>query len=216
MKLPKVVFLDFDGVICESCEIKNQAYYNSYKEYGPEIAQKALDYHLLHGGVSRVKIFPILHKMLLGREIGQDEHKQMCERFTSEVEEQVVKADLTKGMREFLEEYHEKLMFFVSSGTPQDEMRRIVEKKGLTKYFKDVLGSPETKEQHINKVLQDYSISKSDALFIGDATTDRDAARNTGIEFVARLSCDSILQDEAHTINDFCNIEIMLKDIFEK
>jgi phosphoglycolate phosphatase-like HAD superfamily hydrolase len=214
MRLPKVIFLDFDGVICESCEIKNQAYYNSYIKFGPEIAQKALDYHLMHGGVSRVKLFPILHKMYLGREISKEEHEEMCKNFTSMVEENVVKAELTKGCEQFLAKYCDQILFFVSSGTPQDEMRRIVEKKHLNKYFKSVLGSPDTKETHINKVLSEYNISKEDALFIGDATTDRDAAKNTGIHFIARLSQDSILQKEKFTINDFTEIEKTLKLIF--
>ena len=77
MRLPKVIFLDFDGVICESCEIKNQAYYNSYIKFGPEIAQKALDYHLMHGGVSRVKLFPATKPMAPN---DSEEHRAMNRR----------------------------------------------------------------------------------------------------------------------------------------
>lgn len=209
----EAVFLDFDGVICESCQIKNKAYYNSYIEFGTEIAKKALDYHLLHGGVSRVKLFPILHRMLLGRDITPEEHQMMCERFTSWVEKEVVDAPLTRGVLEFLEKYHEKCKLFVSSGTPQDEMRRIVEAKGLDRYFCDVLGSPNTKVEHIQMMLKKYSLQKSKALFVGDATTDRDAARDCGIYFVARLSEDSILQDEKYKIRDFTELDELIKII---
>lgn len=209
----KIIFLDFDGVICESCEIKNAAYYNSYIRFGKEIAQKALDYHLLHGGVSRVKLFPILHKMLLNREITQSEHEEMCKNFTSMVEDLVVKAPLTKGVEDFLKKYQGKVKFFVSSGTPQDEMIRIVNKKGLSKYFTEVLGSPDKKEDHIKKILEKYKVKTSEALFIGDATTDRDAARNTKIEFIARLSSDSILQNEKFTMKDFSEVEKVISEI---
>ena len=65
----KAIFLDFDGVICESCQIKNDAYYNSYKEFGDEVAQKVLEYHLQHGGVSRGKIFPIAHRIIFQKTI---------------------------------------------------------------------------------------------------------------------------------------------------
>lgn len=209
----KAIFLDFDGVICESCQIKNDAYYNSYIEYGADIARRALDYHLLHGGVSRVKLFPILHRMLLGREIAPDEHRMMSERFTAWVEQEVVKAPLTLGVEQFLQQYHQKAMIFVSSGTPQDEMRRIVSAKGLDRYFTSVFGSPDTKDMHIRAMLQKYGIEPSEALFVGDATTDRDAARATGVHFVARLSQDSILHDEQYTIENFSQIYTIIEEI---
>ena len=212
-KLPEIIFLDFDGVICESCEIKNEAYYNSYIKFGSEIAQKALDYHLLHGGVSRVKLFPIMHEMFLGRKITEDEHRLMCENFTKMVEEAVVKAPLTEGVKEFLENCYQKVKFFVSSGTPQDEMRRIVDKKGLSKYFTEILGSPDTKEKHILTTLKKYGVEKHSALFIGDATTDRDAAKNAGIAFIARLSSDSVLQNEKYTMQNFTQVMQIIKKI---
>ncbi len=211
----KAIFLDFDGVICESCQIKNVAYYNSYIEFGADIAQQALDYHLLHGGVSRVKLFPILHRMLLHREITPDEHRMMSERFTAWVEQEVVKAPLTIGVEQFLRQWQGRALIFVSSGTPQDEMRRIVSAKGLDGYFTAVFGSPDTKDQHISSMLQKYSISRADALFVGDATTDRDAARATGIHFVARLSEDSILQDERYTISNFTQIGAIIEEIWQ-
>lgn len=211
----KAVFLDFDGVICESCQIKNRAYYESYAEYGHDVAQAALDYHLQHGGVSRVKLFPILHKMLLGRDILPDEHERMCRRFTEMAESAVVEAPLTDGCMEFLERMREKgIMVFVSSGTPQDEMRRIVDAKGIAHLFTDVLGSPDTKETHIDNMLNKYNVGRGEALFVGDATTDRDAAKNTGIQFIARLSEDSILQSEPYTIHDFTEIYALLEILF--
>lgn len=211
----KAIFLDFDGVICESCRIKNDAYYNSYIEFGPVIARKALDYHLLHGGVSRVKLFPILHRMLLHREITPVEHRMMSERFTAWVEQEVVKAPLTEGVEQFLRQWQGRAVIFVSSGTPQDEMRRIVSAKGLNKYFTDVFGSPDTKDMHIQSMLAKYGISRADTLFVGDATTDRDAARATGIHFVARLSEDSILQDERYTIDNFTQIGSIIEEIWQ-
>ena len=210
----KAIFLDFDGVVCESCQIKNDAYYNSYKEYGDEIASKVLEYHLQHGGVSRVKIFPIAHRLFLHREIEKQEHEMMCRRFTEWVEREVVKAPLTAGVGEFLEQWHGKAKIFVSSGTPQDEMRRIVEAKGIGKYFTEVLGSPDLKAEHVRNMLGKYSISADDALFVGDAITDRDAAKEAGVRFIARISQDSRLQNEKYTIQDFPEIDNLIRQLF--
>ena len=210
----KAIFLDFDGVICESCQIKNDAYYNSYKEFGDDIASKVLEYHLQHGGVSRVKIFPIAHRMFLNREIGKEEHQMMCERFTAWVEQEVVKAPLVAGVEDFLKEWQGRAKIFVSSGTPQDEMRRIVSAKGLGQYFTEVLGSPDLKADHVRNMLQKYSISKADALFVGDAITDRDAAMDAGVNFIARISQDSRLQKEPYTIQDFREIGNLVRELF--
>lgn len=210
----KAIFLDFDGVICESCQVKNDAYYNSYIEFGDEIASKVLEYHLQHGGVSRVKIFPIAHRLFLNREIGEDEHRIMCERFTAWVEQKVIEAPLVDGVEDFLEKWQGKAKIFVSSGTPQDEMRRIVEAKGLNKYFTEVLGSPILKAEHVRMMLQKYSIEKEDALFVGDAITDRDAAAEAGVRFIARISQDSRLQKEKYTIQDFREIGNLVGDLF--
>jgi HAD superfamily hydrolase (TIGR01549 family) len=210
----KAIFLDFDGVICESCQIKNEAYYNSYKEFGDDIASKVLEYHLQHGGVSRVRIFPIAHRLFLNREIGEEEHRMMCERFTAWVEQEVVKALLVEGVEDFLKSWQGKARIFVSSGTPQDEMRRIVSAKGLDKYFTEVLGSPVLKADHVRNMLHKYSIAKEDTLFVGDAITDRDAAAEAGVKFIARISPDSRLQKEPYTIQDFREIGNLVGKLF--
>ncbi|MBR4272809.1 MAG: HAD family hydrolase, partial [Bacteroidales bacterium] len=100
------------------------------------------------------------------------------------------------------------------SGTPQDEMRRIVSAKGLDKYFTEVLGSPTLKADHIRQMLQKYSIDRNDTLFVGDAITDRDAAADAGVRFIARISQDSRLQKEPYTIQDFREIGNLVGELF--
>ncbi|MBR2201515.1 MAG: HAD family hydrolase, partial [Bacteroidales bacterium] len=166
------------------------------------------------GGVSRVKIFPIAHRMFLNREIGEEEHRMMCERFTAWVEQEVIKAPLVQGVEDFLKTWQGKAKIFVSSGTPQDEMRRIVSAKGLDKYFTEVLGSPTLKADHVRQMLHKYSIGRNDALFVGDAITDRDAAADAGVRFIARISQDSRLQKEPYTIQDFREIGNLVGELF--
>ena len=49
----KNIFFDFDGVIAESVSAKTDAFEEMYLPYGKDIAAKVVDYHKLHGGVSR-------------------------------------------------------------------------------------------------------------------------------------------------------------------
>ena len=53
----KNIFFDFDGVIAESVNAKTEAFREMYIEHGTEIANKVVDYHINHGGVSRFEKF---------------------------------------------------------------------------------------------------------------------------------------------------------------
>jgi len=77
---------------------------------------------------------------------------------------------------------------FVVSGTPQDEIRQIVKRRKIDKYFAGVFGSPETKTDLINSILKSESYYPQEAIFIGDSINDLEAAANTGTRFIARIT----------------------------
>ena len=57
----KNIIYDFDGVICDSVNVKTEAFAKIYSEYGHSIVSKVVDYHNLHGGISRyekIQVFP--------------------------------------------------------------------------------------------------------------------------------------------------------------
>ena len=60
----KNIFFDFDGVIAESVSAKTDAFEEMYLPYGKDIAAKVVEYHKLHGGVSRYEKFKYFHKEL--------------------------------------------------------------------------------------------------------------------------------------------------------
>lgn len=202
------VIFDFDGVICESDKLKTRAYYNLYLPYGEEIARKAIEYHLNNAGVSRIKKIPYIHKNILHKDISDSELKEWVSRYSENVYSQVIDAPLSKGCIEFLQLHYKKINLFISSGTPQDEMRSIIDKKNLSYYFKEVYGSPDTKQEHIKRILINYNLKAENTIFVGDATTDRDAALQCGLIFVARITDDSMLRNETYRINDFSEFNI--------
>ena len=79
----------------------------------------------------------------------------------------------------------------------------ILKAKGLRKFFKDVYGSPEKKPEHVKKILKKHGYDKSEVVFIGDALTDRDAARENGIEFIGRYTTTEEIKKEEILIEDF-------------
>ena len=213
MKNIKAIIFDFDGVICESIEIKDKAYFETYLPYGKEIAEKALKYHKENEGVSRVKVFPYIHKKYLNTELSQNQLDEMCKKYSQTVVKQVIAAPLVDGVENFLKNNCKNYLMFISSGTPENEMQKIVIEKQLNIYFREVYGSPDTKDIHINRIIKNYNLSPSECVFVGDATTDRDMAKKTNINFIARIKPNSLLLDENIKIMDFWNFEQIIRNL---
>lgn len=81
----------------------------------------------------------------------------------------------------------QKLVRFVVSGTPQDELRRITDLRGISRHFTGVYGSPRKKEEITNEMLDRHQLDVDKCLFIGDAMTDYDAAKACRMRFLGRV-----------------------------
>jgi phosphoglycolate phosphatase-like HAD superfamily hydrolase len=75
---------------------------------------------------------------------------------------------------------------FVVSGTPGDELQMIVSRRGLGPVFREVHGTPREKPEVLRDVMARFGMSPAELLFIGDGISDYQAARATGVAFLAR------------------------------
>ncbi len=182
--MPKAIVFDFDGVILQSVDIKTRAFESVFSTEAPEAVARILDYHRAHNGISRYEKFRHAYREILRRPLGADEEKALGERYNATVEDAVSVCPYVPGAREFLEARHALTPFFVASGTPQEELRRIVERRGLSGFFRGVFGSPTKKDMILNAVAAEISCAPSELLMVGDATTDSDAARAVGASFI--------------------------------
>lgn len=185
MNLDAIVF-DFDGVLAESVNVKGDAFYALYEHEGPEIQQQVLDYHLAHGGVSRFDKIRYYEGTLLDRPATEEKVEEMANRFSVLVEKKVVASDWVKGAKDFLETYYTQIPLFVASATPQEELERIVENRGMTHYFKTVFGSPTKKAVHLDFVMREHGFAKHKTFMIGDTISDYNAAQEAGTQFIGR------------------------------
>ena len=163
----KAIILDFDGVILESLDIKTRAFLKVYHDY-PEYADEIARYHLQNGGVSRYKKFVHINNNIIGIPITDSEIEEMAKTFSEAVVDEMLKCPFVDGALEFLDKYSVIAGLYVASGTPQDELRLIVQKRGLTKYFSGVFGTPASKPQIIQEILAIDSIRNDEAVFVGD------------------------------------------------
>jgi phosphoglycolate phosphatase-like HAD superfamily hydrolase len=181
------IIFDFDGVIVESGDIKTAAFRALYRPFGPDVEAAAVAYHLANGGISRRTKIRHIHREYLGIDLTATELETLAARFSALVEDAVVAAPMVEGAEEMLKRLDGHLPRFVVSGTPTEELTRIVSRRGLARAFTEVHGSPPEKPPIIRDILSRYGLTPADVVFVGDAMTDWRAAQETGIRFIGRV-----------------------------
>ena len=183
LRFDAIVF-DFDGVLAESVDVKTRAFASLYEPYGADVVKQVVAWHLAHGGVSRYEKFRHFHQAFLGRTLAPAEEAELGERFSALVEEAVIAAAWVPGAREFLEDWHARLPLYVASGTPEAELVRIIERRGMTRYFAGVAGAPRKKGAILRDFLGRSGVPPVRMLMVGDAMTDFDGAAESGVPFL--------------------------------
>jgi phosphoglycolate phosphatase-like HAD superfamily hydrolase len=209
----KNIFFDFDGVIAESVSAKTDAFEEMYLPYGKDIAAKVVEYHKLHGGVSRYEKFKYFHKEFLNEVIDKEKVNELACQFSNIVLDKVINSDEVLGANYFIEKYHTKFKFWVITGTPMTEIELIAEKRKLTSFFIGLHGSPKNKRYWTENLIKKHNLKRDEIIFLGDATTDMDAAYFSKTHFALRENEENkeIFKDyKGLRFNDFYQLEKFL------
>ena len=183
----RVIFFDFDGIILESVNIKTEAFAELFSNF-PEHVEQIIDHHMNHSGVSRFDKIKFYFKEILKRPLSEALYKEYLDRFGEITLRRVLQADFVPGAEEFIKANHSRFDFYIVSATPTDEIRKIVQGRGLTGYFIEVYGSPTKKGEWVKKILRAKGYNPQECVFIGDALSDYKASADNGISFIGRLS----------------------------
>ena len=207
----KSIIFDFDGVIIDSNHVKDEAFYSIFLDYGKNVASFSHNYHLENRGVSRFdKVEHVIKKFSLPKK----DYKKIINNFSSIVFKGVCESPLVEGIKEFLVINHNKYNFYIISATPTDELLAILEELKLKSYFNDIYGSPNNKKYWLADLTKKNTISVDDSLFVGDAYSDKDAAKKYSIDFCLRLTGDNnhlIDSDIVYSIENFNNFNLLIK-----
>ena len=184
----QAIIFDFDGVVVESGKIKTQAFAELYRPYGEEIVAAVVQFHTQNGGMSRYRKFRHFQEHFLSKPpLTEAEEKQLDIRFSELVVEAVIAAEAVPGAIELIRQQAGKIPLFVASGTPDIELKVIVERRGLTPYFTEVHGAPALKKTIIAEILSKHALKPESVLMIGDAMADLEGAQANNTAFLGRV-----------------------------
>jgi len=212
----KAIIWDIDGVIIESSEIKTETFKILFADY-PDKLPEIISYHQKNGGLSRYVKFRYFYENILGKNLTAQEEAELGEKFSEIALTQILKAPFVPGAIEFLSRHKSHYLFFVASGTPEDELKNILNHRELTPFFLEIHGAPKPKSDIIEDILCKYELQREEAVFIGDAESDRLAAEKTRILFIARLTRENPeLKDCRWKIDDLTGLDTFLQNIYSK
>lgn len=184
------IVLDFDGVILESNQIKGQAFRRLFAQY-PEHGDKIVKLHMEHGGMSRFEKFRIIHRDIIKKPIDHMEEMRLSSEFNKLTEKQLMICPFSPGALGFLELYARKLDLFIASGTPEQELRELIHRRELSKFFNGVFGSPKQKNEILGNILSQNDWDPRQIVFVGDAIDDYIGAKKVSVPFIGRVPSGS-------------------------
>ena len=151
--------------------------------YGKQAASTFCDYHVQHGGISRYKKFVYFLEKIIQKPLQKDELDKLLDRYAKEIRNGLLTCEIAKGLDTLREKTRDSKWFIVSGGD-QLELREVFATRGLHHYFDGgIFGSPDTKEQILEREIQDSHIQPQ-AVFIGDSQYDYQAAKAVDMDFI--------------------------------
>lgn len=185
IKNARVIFWDFDGVIKESVDVKTKAFQSLFVEYGTEVTDKVRLHHEANGGMSRFEKLPIY---LDFANVAPTSEKldTLCAKFSDLVLDGVVNSPWIPGVETFIRSNPNQQVFIVISATPTEELLEIIGRLDLDSRFESIFGAPTSKAEAIKSSLVRLSVPAADAVMIGDASVDLDAAFLNKVPFILR------------------------------
>ena len=183
-RAPRIVFLDFDGVILESVEAKEDAYRALFKDY-PNRVKEIVAHYRTHAGLPRTERLRQVVGEILGEVVTEERIEHLRKALAAQVARQVKECKEVDGLRKLLQAFSDRC--YVVSAAPEEEVRSSLEERGLARFFIDIFGSPRLKFDVLRDVLSRTGVAAAETVFVGDSINDRRAATRAGVPFVARI-----------------------------
>ena len=205
----KVIVFDFDGVIVDSNQMKYDAFFQIFPpdEKIKKTIKRTLDNH------REKSRFYIIKKILteLKKEKKIDVY---AKKYNDIVEVGAINCDEIKGARESLKLLSKKFPLFINSATPLDFLKRIIQKRSLVAFFKDIYGAPSSKTENLAEILKREKTSGKEAVVIGDGQSDLELAQRFGCRFIGiRNLFNNFTAQDFNILDDLRNLPNLINTL---
>lgn len=145
-----------------------------------------VEFHNANPFLSRSPTMLGCAKQILGLE--GDEAKELAqawvELYTKLTRQRVMDCCYIPGAKELIEDLKKQFPILLASATPEGEVMKIVEARGITKLFDSIHGAPIDKTKVIQEFMSKHDCKPEEFLYIGDSELDRIASRDAGVYFI--------------------------------
>jgi len=207
----QTIIFDCDGVILDSNKIKTMAFYEVAKDFGEQPAKDLVDFHLLHGGISRNKKFEYFLCKILNRSYDVSKIDEFCESFGNYVQKELLTCKLNTCLHPLKSRYPSS-KWLVASGGNQEELRFVFKHRGIDNLFEcGIFGSPDSKNEILSREIKNKNIIFP-AIFIGDSKYDYLVSKEFNIDFLFLTEWT-----EFEGWKDYCQLEAIdfIKNLHE-
>jgi phosphoglycolate phosphatase-like HAD superfamily hydrolase len=182
------VVFDFDGVLVDSNAVKRRAYGEIFADRAASTAvvESVLESNTEDDrfGVIRAILQGLAGKKGEGSSQLDQLVSQYAERYNAICEEHAATCAEVRGASSALTRLSRQHPLYIISATPEEPLRRIVTRRGWSRYFRDVLGRPRNKRENLAQVMRQETLEGSQIVFVGDGRRDLDTAREAGCRFI--------------------------------
>ncbi|WP_226677962.1 HAD family hydrolase [Mesobacillus jeotgali] len=177
-----VIIFDCDGVLIDVNQLKSEAFGKAVDSYPSEVVERFVNYCKESFGVSRYVKFEEFFNFA-EEPFQEEKYKSFLNNYAMTCVQIYKNAEITPGCVNLLTElsnYGKEL--YVASGSDEKELNQVFIDRRLSKFFKGIFGSPKTKLECTNEILERNPGKK--AVFIGDALSDMKTAKEVGIDYI--------------------------------
>lgn len=183
MNMIRVIVFDFDGTLVESNRLKYEAFFRLFPD---DANHKAVVRQVLAEDLEASR-YVILKKILLRLKEPADSIAASVERLAGQYNDLVVEGAKTcpqcSGAERILRQLSADYALYLSSTTPEEPLRDIIQFRRWTQFFTTIFGYPRRKAESLREILEQQQVDPSQVLVVGDGESDHASAQEVGCEF---------------------------------
>lgn len=184
LKLIKVIFWDFDGVLMDSNSVRDLGFAKVLEEFPKEQVERLLNFHKANGGLSRYVKFRYFFEEIRNEAITEDQILLWAERFSIIMKNLLINPNLLiNETLDFVRQNQDKYRMHITSGSDQEELRYLCKSMSIENLFDSIHGSPKPKKQWLKELIDTHDYNIDECVLIGDSMNDLEAAQFNSIHF---------------------------------